>query len=86
MATAVNVKEFVEKISSTDEQSKVDFNTISEDEFNGFIESFNEQNESDKINYIGLLIDGADEDSLTGLNYQKFFNFPEIKELVSKCI
>lgn len=80
------MKDFVKKMVDEKIENRINFNSLSEEEYNSFINNFNKEKDNDKINYLREIIEIVDENDLLTGNYKTFFNNDSIKVLLKKCL
>ncbi len=82
----MNLSKFVGELTNLKVEKRIDFNSISETEYNDFISEFDELNLGDKEFYLLKIIEEVNEDSLLEGNFKKWFSDESIIEVLQNSL
>lgn len=74
----MNLSKFIDKLTDDKIENRIDFNQITDDEFNVFIKEFDKLNNRDKEFFLLKIIEAVEEDLLVEGNYEKWFSDEKI--------
>ncbi len=83
---SLTIKDFVEKITLENVEERVNFNTITSEEFASFKNDFLNESEENKIVYLTKIIEETEESELLDGNFKSFFEDDVVKDLLKKCL
>ena len=83
---SIVIKDFIEKLTLEKKEDRLEFNKITDDEFNDFKVGFLKEEETNKLDFLIKIIEETDETELLEGKFKSFFDDDMVKDLLKKCL